>query len=101
MSWFTAPTQTFSFLLYNIAQTDSAGMHSCDWHSHVTRSTFPLYKPSQDTSLALGHVASTYSMCYSQDMCQGLTGPCARREQVLVNQWLAKQDLIKVKIKPR
>jgi hypothetical protein len=33
--------------------------------------------------------------------CQGLTGPCAQREQVWFSKVLTKQDLIKVEIKPR
>ena len=39
--------------------------------------------------------------CCLQKKCQGLTGPCARREQVWFSKGLAKQDPIKVEIKPR
>jgi hypothetical protein len=37
----------------------------------------------------------------SSYLCQGSTGPCARREQVWFRQDLTKQDLIKVEIKLR
>jgi hypothetical protein len=37
----------------------------------------------------------------SSYLCQGSTGPCAQCEQVLFNQQLAKQDLIKVKTKSK
>jgi hypothetical protein len=37
----------------------------------------------------------------SSYLCQGLTGPCARHEQVWFSKVLAKQDLIRIEIKPR